>query len=78
MIHLGNHTDLKQFNDPVNFPFEKIFSEEWKTTELYRSIVRDLEDVDNMGNKKCFMMDQKFSIVIMKHLTPEDAVNDKR
>ena len=62
----------------MNFPLDKILSEEWKTTELYRLVVRESEDVDNMGNKKCYMMDQKFGIIIMRHLTIEEATNDKR
>ena len=72
--------DLKMnFDDPVNFPIDLIFDfEEWRKDDVYKRIVRQEEDVDLMGNKKCYWMNETFDIIILRDVTRDKAETDKR
>ena len=68
MLYCGSISpDFKSaLNDPVNFPTDKIFDiNEWKKEENYKKIVREDEDHDLMGNKKCYWMNEKFDLIIL-------------
>jgi hypothetical protein len=81
VLHCGKYNIdfMSQFNDPVNFPIEKIFNfEEWRKEENYKSIVRPSEDVDLLGNKKCYFMNENFDIVIVRDVSGETEADDKR
>ena len=59
VLYCGNIApDFKElFNDPVNFPTDKIFDmKEWRKEENYKKIVRPDEDHDLMQNKNCYIM----------------------
>lgn len=67
------------FNDPVNFPTDLIFNfEEWRKDENYKKIVRPEEDVDLLGNKKCYFMNDNFDIIILHDIQGMTEDNDKR
>jgi hypothetical protein len=68
-----------QFDDPVNFPIDLIFDfDEWRNDDVYKRIVRQEEDVDLMGNKKCYFMNETFDIIILRDVTTDTPENDKR
>lgn len=55
------------FTDPVNFPCDLIFNfDEWRKEENYKRVVRPEEDVDLIGNKKCYFMNDNFDIIILQ------------
>lgn len=57
---------LKDFDCPENLPIKTIFNfTEWRKDEVYKKIVREDEDVDIFGNKKCFFMHENFCIVVL-------------
>ena len=54
------------FHCPVNFPTNLIFDfNEWRKDEIYKRIVRPEEDVDLIGNKKCYFMNDNFTLIIL-------------
>ncbi len=53
-------------SDVKNFPADAVFNfAEWRKEENYKKIVREEEDQDLMGNKRCYMLNEKFTIVIL-------------
>ena len=80
VINCGKlNIDLRMYNDPVKFPVDLIFDfEEWRKDEVYKRIVKEEEDVDLMGNKKCYWMNDTFDIIILRDITTDTADNDKR
>lgn len=67
------------FNDPVNFPTDVIFNfTEWRKEENYKKIVRMEEDVDLLGNKKCYYMNDNFEIIIVHDVRDLTVDNDNR
>ena len=57
---------MKVFNDEKQFPIDKIFNfAEWRKEANYKKILKPEEDVDYMGNKNMFSMNDKFNIVIL-------------
>ena len=80
VINCGKlNIDLKMFNDPVNFPVDLIFDfNEWRKDEVYKRIVREEEDVDLMGNKKCYWMNDTFDIIILRDITTDTTEKDAR
>ncbi len=68
VINCGKYSiDFRnQYNDPVNFPTDLIFNfDEWRKEENYKKIVRPEEDVDLIGNKKCYFMNDNFDLIIL-------------
>ena len=69
VYYIGNISpDFKSglTGDDSTFPTEKIFNfAEWRKEENYKKIVREEEDHDLMGNKKCYWMNDKFTMVIL-------------
>ncbi len=54
------------FTHKTEFPTEKLFNfEEWRFYNNYMTVVKDDENVDLLGNKKCFAMNANFQIVIL-------------
>ena len=48
------------------FPTDRIFDfDEWRFYNNYMSVVKDDENVDLHGNKKCFSMNPNFQLVIL-------------
>ena len=75
-----NMIDFKHmFNDPVNFPTDLIFNfEEWRKEENYMKIVRPEENVDLLGNKKCYFMNDNFDLIILQDVREVNVEEDKR
>ena len=76
MLYTGNISiDWKNvFNDEKMFPTDKIFDfAEWRKEANYKKIVKPEEDVDLMGNKNCFFMNDKFDIIILSNDEAKDA-----
>jgi hypothetical protein len=77
VLYVGNIApDFKtgMTSDDSNFPAEKVFNfAEWRKEEHYKKIVREAEDVDLMGNKKIFWMNDKFNIVILAEYDDEET-----
>ena len=49
------------YNHKTEFPTERIFDfEEWRFYNNYMSVVKEDENVDLLGNKKCFVMNSNF------------------
>eukprot|EP00350_Pseudokeronopsis_sp_OXSARD2_P009890 CAMPEP_0170547996 /NCGR_PEP_ID=MMETSP0211-20121228/6316_1 /TAXON_ID=311385 /ORGANISM="Pseudokeronopsis sp., Strain OXSARD2" /LENGTH=94 /DNA_ID=CAMNT_0010853273 /DNA_START=115 /DNA_END=396 /DNA_ORIENTATION=+ len=56
----------KEFNLEESFPGDKIFNfGEWRRKEMYKTIVKEDEDVDVFGNKGWMEMKEEFTIVIL-------------
>lgn len=74
------NVDFKaMFNDPVNFPVDMIFDyDEGRKNANYKKLVREEEDVDLMGNKKCYWMNDNFDIVVLRDISTDNLTNDKR
>jgi hypothetical protein len=50
----------------VNFPTNLVFNfNEWRKDDVYMRVVRPEEDVDLLGNKKCYFMNDNFTIIIL-------------
>lgn len=61
------------FSDKVNFPTEKIFNfAEWRKEENFKSILKEGEDHDLMGNKKCYYLNPNFDLVILQNEDDEE------
>lgn len=61
-------------SDDKNFPSDCVFNfPEWRKEANYKKIVRDDEDHDLMGNKKCFWMNEKFNIIILQQDDDEET-----
>ena len=81
VLHCGKYgiDFVREWTCPVNFPTNLIFNfDEWRKEENYKRVVRPEEDVDLLGNKKCYFMNDNFDLIIVqdiKDLTEED---DKR
>ena len=76
VLYTGNISiDWKNiFNDAIWLPTDKIFNfAEWRKDEVYKKIVKPEEDVDLMGNKNCYFMNEKFDIVILANDEDKDA-----
>lgn len=68
---------MASFHCPTNFPINLIFDfAEWRKEENFKSILKPEEDIDMYGNKKCFFMNVKFTIIILQDIV--DAVDDTR
>lgn len=81
VLHCGKNTiNFKtEFNDPENFPIDLIFNfDEWRKDDVYKRIVRPEEDVDLLGNKKCYFMNDNFTLIIVKDITADTVETDKR
>ena len=49
------------FTHKTEFPTEKLFDfEEWRFYNNYMTVVKEDENVDLLGNKKCFVMNSNF------------------
>ena len=65
------------FNDewthPEIFPTDEISEfDEWREDEKYMKVVKPEENVDLIGNKKCYMMNQKFQLVFLYRYTADE------
>jgi len=81
VINCGKYSiDFRnQYNDPVNFPTDLIFNfDEWRKEENYKKIVRPEEDVDLIGNKKCYFMNDNFDLIILYDIQGLNEENDNR
>ena len=81
VLNCGKHAIdfINEFNDPVNFPTQLIFDyDEWRKEENYKRIVRPEEDVDLLGNKKCYFMNDKFDLIIVHNLQDTKEEDDLR
>ena len=82
VLHCGRYqVDFRSdFNDPINFPTDLIFNfDEWRKDEIYKRIVRPEEDVDLIGNKKCYFMNDNFdSIIVYDIQNVREGEDDKR
>ena len=81
VLHCGRYgIDFRtEFNDPVNFPTELIFNfDEWRKEENYKRIVRTEEDVDLIGNKKCYFLNDNFGIIIVQDIQGITEADDMR
>ena len=65
---------FKDYTCDQTFPTNEIFDyENWHIYSKYMTMVRPDENVDLVGNKKCFMMNQKFQLVVLAtYKTDED------
>ena len=60
--------------DEATFPAATVFDfTEWRKEEHYKRVVREAEDVDLMGNKKMFWMNEKFNLVILAEYEDEET-----
>jgi len=68
------------FNDewthPEILPMEEITEfDDWRENDNYMKIVKPEENVDLIGNKKCYIMNEKFTMVFLyKYTSDEDMV----
>ncbi len=59
--------DFKEKFDDKDFPVDLVFNfNEWRKEENYKKIVRPDEDVDLMGNKRCYYMHKDFDIIVLQ------------
>jgi len=58
------------------FPTDEISEfDEWREDESYMKVVKPEENVDLIGNKKCYMMNEKFQMVFLyRYTSDEDMV----
>lgn len=77
VLYVGNIApDFKNniTSDDRNFPAKTVFNfTEWRKEENYKKIVREAEDVDLMGNKKMYWMNEKFNLVILAEDEDEET-----
>ena len=69
--------DFKEkWSHPEIFPLDEITDfDEWKDNENYLKIVKPDENVDLIGNKKCYVINEKFTMVFLyKYTSDEDMV----
>lgn len=61
---------------PEILPMDEITDfDEWREHENYMKIVKPEENVDLIGNKKCYVMNEKFTMVFLyRYTTDEDMV----
>ena len=81
VLHCGKYSIdfINNFTDPVNFPTDLIFNyHEWRKEENYKKVVRTSEDVDLIGNKKCYFMHDNFDLVIVHDVEGATEENDSR
>lgn len=68
------------FNDewthPDIFPIDEISDyDEWRESDKYMKVVKDEENYDLIGNKKCYTMNENFMMVFLyRYTTDEDMV----
>ena len=68
------------FNDvwthPEVFPMDEVSEfDEWRENDNYMKVVKPEENVDLIGNKKCYIMDKNFTMVFLyKYTSDEDMV----
>lgn len=68
---------ITYFTDPANFPTDLIFNyHEWRKEDNYKKVVRTSEDVDILGNLKCYLMHDEFDIVIVHDVEGATKEND--
>ena len=67
-INKWTHSDI--------FPIDEITEfDEWRENDKYMKVVKPEENVDLLGNKKCFMINEKFMMVFLyRYTTDEDMV----
>ena len=66
------------FDTPGSFPVDQLFNfKEWRKEENYMKVVRDDENHDLMGNKKCYMMNDSFHIVILQNNEDDQETADE-
>eukprot|EP00347_Sterkiella_histriomuscorum_P002379 403368382 len=77
VLYCGNIApDFKEglSSDAQNFPSELVFNfAEWRKEANYKKIVREDEDHDLMGNKKCFWMNDKFNLIVLQNDDDEET-----
>jgi hypothetical protein len=81
VLNMGRYSIdfINEFTCPVNFPTNLIFNfKEWRKEENYKRIVRQEEDVDLLGNKKCYFMNDNFTIIILHDIKDVLDTDDKR
>ena len=61
---------------PDIFPTDEITDfDEWREDEAYMKVVKEEENVDLLGNKKCYVMNEKFMMVFLyRYTSDEDMV----
>ena len=61
---------------PEIFPIDEITDfDEWRESEKYMKIVKPEENVDLIGNKKCYIMHNTFTMVFLyRYTSDEDMV----
>ena len=58
--------DFKKSFDSPDFPVDIVFNyNEWRKEENYMKIVREDENHDLMGNKRCYIMNKDFDIILL-------------
>ena len=64
------------WSHPEILPMEEITEfDEWRENDNYMKIVKPEENVDLIGNKKCYMMNEKFQMVFLyRYTSDEDMV----
>ena len=69
-----NFTDI--WTHPEILPMDEITDfDEWRENDSYMKIVKPEENVDLIGNKKCYTMNEKFTMVFLyKYTSDEDMV----
>ncbi len=61
---------------PQILPMDEISEfDEWREDNAYMKVVKDEENVDLIGNKKCYIMNEKFTMVFLyRYTSDEDMV----
>jgi hypothetical protein len=63
------------FTDEETFPADEIFHFfNWRENEKYMKVVKPEENVDLLGNKRCFMMKPEFTLVMLQRYKSEEDV----
>ena len=66
----------EMWTHPEILPMDKMTDfDEWREDENYMCIVEEAENVDMMGNKKCYVMNEKYTMVFLyRYTSDEDMV----
>ena len=68
-----NFVDI--WTHPEILPMDEISDfEEWRENDNYMKIVKPEENVDLIGNKKCYMINEKFTMVFLYRYTSDEDI----
>ena len=64
---------VNEWTHPEIFPAEEITEfDEWRENDFYMKVVKPEENYDLIGNKKCYVMNEKFTICFLYRYTNDE------